>query len=446
MITALDLELAFNHGLNVVKKLLLFAEICFVVISLTFFTGGLSPGGTPDRPDSGLIPTLVMTAIRYFLWTVTVLLLILNAKRTILTIQRDWVLWALMGLVLLSFVWSDFPEWTLLTNREAAQMACFGLYLATRFTLRQQVRLYALTFAIGAIASLAVAIALPGVGRHTLDHPGAWKGIYDYKNTFGSMMVMASLVFFSLPIEHARDRWIKWGGIAFTTVLILFSTSKTALVLSYTMIGLMLFYQNFRWKGKRSVLFFSIGALLVGCVAVGVLANSTTLLEGLGKDATFSGRTYIWQISLDRLWERPWLGYGRSTFWAPQSPYPKAISYFLSQNFNAPHAHNGFIDIALDVGLIGLMLFFISYFTAFAAALKRAYAAPQPEYLWPLGFLTFLALNNMTESYMLRLGNIYWVLFMATVLTVKQRIPVVKNEPPIEQAPSRSLPIWINRT
>ncbi len=58
----------------------------------------------------------------------------------------------------------------------------------------------------------------------------------------------------------------------------------------------------------------------------------------------------------------------------------------------------------------------------------RAYASKHPEHLWALGYLTFLALNNMTESYMLRLSNIYWVLFIATVLTVKQRVPAFEDE------------------
>jgi O-antigen ligase len=411
-----------------VKRLLLFAETCFVVLGLTFFTGGLALGASEDGTVTGPVPIIAVTAVRYFVWLVSTLLLVLNAKRTLITIQRDWVLWIFTGLVLFSFAWSEFSDWTLSANREMAQMTCFGLYLATRFSLTEQVRLYALTFGVGAIASTALAIGVPSLGKHIIDHPGAWKGIYDYKNTFGSMMVIAILAFFSLPIEKPRDRWIKWIGIAGATALILLSTSKTALVLGFGMLALMLFYRNFRWRGKRTIVLGSLAALIGGSIAVGVLANWVELLKVLGKDATLSGRTYIWQVSLDRLWDHPWLGYGRSAFWSPESPYPKAISYYLSQGFNAPHAHNGFIDTALDVGLIGLGLFLICYVSTFVRALLRAYASNHPEHLWALGYLTFLALNNMTESYMLRLSNIYWVLFIATVLTVKQRVPVFEDE------------------
>ncbi|BAS56732.1 MULTISPECIES: O-antigen ligase family protein [Leptolyngbya] len=410
------------------KKLLLFAETCFVIFGLTFFTGGLALGGSEDGTTSGPVPVIVMTAIRYFIWLVSTLLVMLNAKRAIITVKRDWILWLFIGIVLFSFAWSDFPQWTLLANREVLQMTTFGLYIATRFSLTQQVKLYAMTFAIGGLASAALALGVPSIGKHLVDHPGAWKGIYDYKNTFGSMMVIAMVSFFALPIEHPRDRWLKWIGIAGATALILLSTSRTALLLGVAMLAMMTFYRNFRWQGRKSIVLGSLGVLVLGSTVVGVLSNWTELLKAFGRDPTLTGRTYIWSVALDRLWDRPWFGFGRSAFWSPESPYPKAIGYYLSQSFNAPHAHNGFIEVALDVGLVGLALFLICYVIGFVMALMKAYGSKHPEHLWALGFLTFLALNNVTESYMLRLANIYWVLFVATILTVKQKVPAFEDE------------------
>lgn len=423
------------------KKLLLFAEICFVVLGLTFFTGGLTPGARTDGVDSGLVPEIVITAVRYFIWFVSALLLLLNGKRTLIAMRRDWVLWILTLLVMFSFAWSDFPEWTLLANREMAQMTCFGLYLATRFSLRDQVKLYALTFGIGGIASALFAIGLPSVGLD-VDHVGAWRGIYGHKNTLGSIMVMAFLAFFALPVERPRDRWIKRIGIGGAAALILLSTSKTALVLALTLLALMLFYRNYRWQGKRSVALGSLGVLIGGATLVMVLTNWVPLLTALGRDPTLTGRTYIWKVALYQLLDHPLFGFGRSAFWSPDSPYPRAISSYLSQSFRAPHAHNGFIDTALDVGLIGLTLFLICYVSGFIRALMRAYGSKHPEHLWSLGFLTFLALNNMTESLILRLANIYWVLFIATLLTVKQRVPIFEDDPelPLLTRSYRELP------
>ena len=41
------------------------------------------------------------------------------------------------------------------------------------------------------------------------------------------------------------------------------------------------------------------------------------MLTALGRSATLTGRTRIWQMSLDNIAQRPWLGYGFGAFWRP---------------------------------------------------------------------------------------------------------------------------------
>ena len=136
----------------------------------------------------------------------------------------------------------------------------------------------------------------------------------------------------------------------------------------------------------------------------------------------------MWGVMLQRIMDRPWLGYGRGAFWIRATGFPAQVGGAVSHVFVAPHGHNGFFDLMLDVGLIGFTLFMISFLVAFARSLKRAYAAKSSEDLWPLAFLLFLAMNNIMESYLLRLANIYWVLFIAAVLSVPlQRPKIVMN-------------------
>ena len=300
-------------------------------------------------------------------------------------------------------------------------MTSFALYFAMRFSLKDQVKLVAWAFAIGALLSIVFALAIPDIGIHRLDHPGAWKGIYDYKNTFGSMMVLSSLAFFLLPIDKPIHRLYQWAGFGLSLILMLLSTSKTSLVLSILLVLILSFYRNFRWRGKVSVIFLDIGILILGCVSLIVFGEWVTILSGLGKDPTLTGRTPMWGVALTQLQERPWLGFGRNAFWAGGSKYALAAGQAVSQNFIPPHAHNGFIDLALDVGLLGFSLFLISFAIAYFWALKQAYAARNSEDIWPLAVLMFLAMNNITESYLLRLANIYWVLYITIALSVNKR-------------------------
>lgn len=409
------------------KKLLLFAETCFVIFGLTYYMGGLVFGVPEGQQPSGTI-LLIVTMIRYLIWLVSAILLLLHWRRVLRTIHRDWVFWLLTVFVLFSFAWSDFPIETLLNNREVAQMTCFGLYFAARFDLKQQIRLLAITFGIGAILSTIVAIGLPSIGKHTTVFPGAWKGVFGHKNTFGGRMLLGAIAFYALPIERSRDVWIKWGGIAFFATLIILSTSKTALILLLVMLLFLKSYQGFRWQGKLSIALISLSVLVLGSFSVLVLSNWNELLRALGRDPTLTGRTYIWTVAIRHILERPLFGYGRSAFWLPQSPYPQEVRNYLP-SYVAPHSHNGILDITLDIGFIGLILFLICFITTYAIALKRAYASNRPEYYWGLGFLTYLALNNVTESFLLRLENINWVLFIAAVLTIKQRYIREEQEP-----------------
>jgi exopolysaccharide production protein ExoQ len=153
-----------------------------------------------------------------------------------------------------------------------------------------------------------------------------------------------------------------------------------------------------------------------------VVSNWVMLVAGLGKDPTLSGRTSIWLAALDYIQERPWLGFGRSAFWAPGSLYAIRAGERIDARYIPPHAHNGFLDLLLDVGFVGMALFFVVFIWVYGQSLWLAYNAQQAEDYWPVSYLTFLAMNNMTESFLLRLANPYWVLFLLIAFSLPRLI------------------------
>ncbi len=192
----------------------------------------------------------------------------------------------------------------------------------------------------------------------------------------------------------------------------------------------MIFYKNFRWRGKVSVIFIDIGILILGCVSLLVSIYWIELLTSLGKDVTLTGRVPLWSYALTRLMERPLLGYGLSAFWAPNSHYAiEAGQRVTGGSWIPPNAHNGLLDLTLDIGLIGGSLFLMTYFTTFIRALKRAYGTKNLEDLWPLAYLTFLAMNNVTESRLVGRYSVNWILYIAVVVTMNQQkqIPKINN-------------------
>ena len=141
-------------------------------------------------------------------------------------------------------------------------MSTFGLYFAARFDLKQQLKLIALSFGIGAVMSFIVALAVPEIGIHGADHPGAWKGVYGYKNNLGSMMILATLAFVFVPVRPIH-RFLKWICLFMSIALILLSTSKTSLVMVFLLFLILFFYHKYRWRGKVTVLFLDLGIFVI---------------------------------------------------------------------------------------------------------------------------------------------------------------------------------------
>ncbi|OKH55487.1 O-antigen polymerase [Calothrix sp. HK-06] len=391
-----------------------FFEKIFVVLGVLFFSGAFSE----------LFKGAPIALLRYIVWGGATVLICIRWQDSLRVIKSDIFLVLLSVIAFASFLWSDFFVSTLKDSREILQMTSFGLYVAARFTIKEQIETISAAFFIGELMSLLAGVAMPTLAIHGSEHPGAWKGVYGYKNLLGAIMVISSFTFFLLPNSNNKLKKIyKWTGLMLGIILMLLSTSKTSLVVSVVLFSALYFYRYFRFAGKTTVIFLDLLILIVSAAITLVLSNWTELLTGIGRDPTLTGRTPMWGIALTRLMDRPLLGFGRGAFWAPGSPYALEAGKAVAVGFVPPHGHNGFIDLALDVGLIGISLFAISFVIAYFRALKLAYATLAPERMWYLAFLMFFFMNNMTESFMFFKTNIYWTLYLTTALSLGKKNP-----------------------
>jgi O-antigen ligase len=403
---------------QILNQLIRLIEKSFIVLGLTFFSGAF---GTYSLGI--VVPSFVIGLIKFFVWGTSTFLILILWKNTLITIRRNLLLFLLTALACLSFMWSQVPYFTLNISTDILYMTFFGLYFAIRFSLKEIVELVALTLFIGGIISTICAIGMPRIAVHIGDvHAGAWKGIYNYKNQLGSIMNLMCVSFFALPKDNLKI--YKYSGIMFSILLILLSTSKTSLVVFLLLISTIIFYKNFRWKGKISVILLDIGILILGCFTVVIVTYWVEILTELGRDATLTGRTPIWGVMIVRLMQRPFLGYGIGAYFSPKSPYAFEAGQALKTGWIPPSGHNGFLDLAVDIGLIGLGLFIIIYLTSFIRALKLAYASKNSEDIFPLVYLIMLATNNITESLLLYESNIYWVLFVTITFVLNQNSSV----------------------
>jgi len=386
-------------------------ERTLVVVGILFFAGSFAIF------DSRLLVSLV----RYGVFLSAFTLLALRWRRTLHVMQGDLFLCGLLGLGLVSFAWSAYPFLSLSQSREILYAGTFGLYLASRFRLKEQLQLLAFSLGIVAVLSLFYGLFIPQEGIHQIEGhlEGAWRGILGHKNTLGGLMTIVASVFCILSLENRAYKILTWIGLGLAGTLIILSSSKSALGLWGVVLVMLTIYRVVRWRNLASVLCLLVAIAAIGSAVALLLSQWDTILLSLDRDPTISGRTLIWEFAMMKIRRRPILGYGRGAFWAPGSPHAIQAGVAVSNNYIPPHSHNGFIDLALDVGLLGAALLGLSLLLNLVRAFKRTYLTNQPEDLWPLLYLTLFVLYNFTESLILYKNNLFWVLYIAMAFSVR---------------------------
>jgi O-antigen ligase len=166
--------------------------------------------------------------------------------------------------------------------------------------------------------------------------------------------------------------------------------------------------------------FFLFAILGVGCCAVIAFALNThfdqiTLL--LGKDATLSGRTQIWEGAVQAIAKHPLLGYGFSAFWLGLKG--ESANIVLATRWLAPAAHNGFLDLCLQLGLAGLLTFAVALFRGCASASYCLLHGGGEAAEWCAGIMLLTITYNLDESSLMIPGELLWVLFTVAFITAR---------------------------
>jgi len=337
------------------------AEKAFVVVALLLFTGaflallGAGDEAASDAGDGNLLAQAGYMSI----YGITFLLVVVRFRRFVRVATREPLLVLLVALAALSVLWSVAPEITFRRSIALMGTTLFGAYLSMRFSLREQLQLLAWTLGIAAVLSLIFALAVPSYGIMVADRGDSLRGIYNQKNVLGRLMALGAVVFFFLALGDRRYRLVKWGGFGLSLALLWLSDAKTALVILLVILVLLPFGRILREAYTIAVPILIVGIL--GCVSalIWFSGNAASTLAALDRDVTLTGRTDLWAIVLEKIAERPLLGYGYNAFWLGWEGESSQVWLALSPftlGFEPTHAHNGILDLWLDLGFFGVLL------------------------------------------------------------------------------------------
>jgi O-antigen ligase len=303
---------------------------------------------TMRQADNSQLP---LYGIRALVMMLAVMVLLSQWRTLGSALRRTAPIRLFLGWMILSIWWSDSVDSTVHGVMALLPVVAICLLLAIRMRPNDLARAMVYAGAIAALASIVWVLAMPAYGVHQVNdarqavHAGAWRGVYMHKNHLGQAMAVYLAGTILAGPAVLRSRMLKWALVAIQIALIVMSRSASAIAIAPAAI-LIVWVLVAMSRLERVVASFYVIALS----AAGAMAVQAVLLA-LGRDATLSGRTTIWSLAGDSIAERPLTGYGFVSQTYGQ------FTYELFHVVGVLDPHNGYLDLVLGLGFIGLILF-----------------------------------------------------------------------------------------
>ena len=337
-------------------------------------------------------------------------LLLLIKKRFNLSLairENIWVM-LLISYMLVSILWTDIPfmsfkRWI----RELVAVVMAFLCLTERNPRKAFESVLRRTIYICIPFSLLLIKYFPvyGVQYHSYSGGQSWIGVTTQKNGLGRLCLIAAFLIVWTFIRRWQGRdtsAVKYQTYVEIVVLIItlwllngpsiISMSATAVTsLSAGVVAFVGLLLMKKWKiyAAANTLVAIIAAVIIFGTIMVFTGGSTvgSFTSSVGRDTTLTGRTEIWAELLPLAMLRPIVGHGVGGFWSPET---KAMHQLTE-------AHSGYLEIILDYGFIGLLLFSLFLLSS----CHKAHREMKHDFYWGSLWICFLlmsVIHNISES------------------------------------------------
>lgn len=253
-------------------------------------------------------------------------------------------------------------------------------------------------------------LILPSI---SYDHENLFKGIHVHKNSAGAVFALSFLIF----LYTCKNIYVKTICCTILFFFLIQSGSKTSLALSVLCIALVFSLNQIKHFGKVFFsAFFSVNMLVLFVIIsyFGIDSVFFAIGDAYG-DRSFTGRSIIWEYVYEKVFERPFIGWGYGSFWGLGNDSPSLFDGgdFL-QLFG--QAHNGYLDMSVQIGIIGLGLCLYAHLFFLKFMLKNITKVKDKEFDFLFTFAIFFFLHNLLESTIMQPFSVLWpVLFLLSI-------------------------------
>lgn len=385
----------------------------------------------PGQLPEGSLPDQLLAV---FLLLSGLLVLLLRRKEVKSLLKANWPIVLYFSFCLISLVWSDFPAWGL--KRWARALGDLIMVLIVTTEVQPTAALKRLFARVGFVllpASVLLIRYYPQLGT-------AWEpfgdvqefvGVTTNKNVLGNLVYLIGLGALWQILILLRDRNVPNRSrrllaqstlIAFGIYLLYTAHCATAVACLLLGAGLMLVISRplFRYRPA------AVHALVLSLVVVGgfaaLLGARDTITEALGRKSDLTGRTEIWQIVIP-LAPNPIGGAGFETFWA--GPRVARIFSLIGGLVRTNEAHNGYIEVYLNLGLLGVGLIALILGHGYRRAVAVFHRDPALGGLL-VAYVVTAVTYNITEAGF-RMLSLEWFFLLLTIVAANRVVSVAKT-------------------
>jgi exopolysaccharide production protein ExoQ len=312
---------------------------------------------------------------------------------------------AVPSLFLISILWSLDPGLTLTQGTAYFFLVLGAIGLVETSDGDELMNLIALICGLAAVASVVQSFIAP--------NPLEFRGIFSQKQELGEAMAVGVLTGLHGAQDRSGRRFRNICTIALCTTVAFMSKSVTSIL------AIAVFF----WLGILGRIYLKGGSfriisicLTLGCVPIVIfLMYSDLIFELFGKDPSLTGRTTFWPYVIDNISKKPLLGWGFCSFWSPRNPIALQIAEVIRgdkwQTFVIANAHNGLLELLLEIGFLGTSVFVFLWLRNFIAAAKCMNGPGGQIGLSSVLLLTGILVVGVSEAVLLGAGQIWTNMF-----------------------------------
>ena len=396
-------------------------ENVFSVVSLLLFSQGFYAiilGGSIGG-EEGDVDSVFLRIAFLLIYAISLALLAFRSQRTLSFLKGNIWITLLVAMAVLSISWSTLPDVTFRKAISLIGTTFFAVYLASRYSFEEQLKIYGWTFGIAVLFSFIFGIALPQYGISSLEAVGgSWRGIYPHKNGLGQCMFASFLTFYFLSISTSYRKYKLLFQVSYvlSIVLIILAQSGTSLMSVVFIFATSQVLNSLSLTSKKGVLYILLAIIIASLLLFVFFVNFETLLNANNKDITLTGRTPLWATLWEFVLQKPWLGYGYGSFFSSASREGNLV--WNVHTWVPVHAHNGYIHLWLHLGVIGLGILIFGYIQCLFASLSKYLVSKNLKILWVFLFLLYTVTLNITEVSFLSSG-IIWIISLVAIYSMK---------------------------